>query len=151
MINKKIDKNKNTPIFRCKNCNKINFGITMNYTLSLINIKTKKENSILKEKFNLIMPHLLYNKIKDYLMHIKENKLDIEHIFSNKNIDILNFIFYFSLKSLPFDFLLPYEDKNENKEYFFNYDYINKKKKMKFIDLLIFNNEKFTLKNEKNI
>ena len=151
LINKKIDKNENNAKFRCKKCNKNNFGITMNYTLSLINIKTKKENSILKEKFNLIMPHLLYNKIKDYLIHIKENKLDIEHIFSNKNIDILNFIFYFSLKSLPFDFLLPYEDKNENKEYFFNYDYINKKKKMKFIDLLIFNNEKFTLKNEKNI
>ena len=151
MINKKIDKDKNIPMFKCKNCNKINFGITMNYKLSLINIKTAKEKSILKEKFNLIMPHLLYNKIKDYLIHIKDNKLDIDHIFSNTNIDILNFIFYFSLQSLPFDFLLPYENKNEQKEYFFNYDYINKKQKKKFNDLVTFNNESFTLKKKENI
>ena len=95
------------------------------------------------------MPHLLYCKIKDYLINIKGDKLDINNIFSNKNIDILNFIFYFSLKSLPFDFLLPYENSNEPKEYFFNYDYINKKKIKKFENLSI-TNEKFILNNRKN-
>ena len=149
LINKKIDKTKNVPMFKCKSCNKINFGITINYRLSLINIRKKKEKLVSKDKFSLIMPHLLYCKIKDYLINIKGNKLDINNIFSNKNIDILNFIFYFSLKSLPFDFLLPYENSNEPKEYFFNYDYINKKKIKKFENLSI-TNEKFILNNRKN-
>ena len=149
LINKKIDKNKNATIFNCKSCNKINFGITMNYKISLLNIKKTKEKMISKDQFKLIMPHLLYSKIKDYL--IKENKIDIDNIFSNQNIDILNFIFYFSLKSLPFDFLLPYENKNERKKYFFNYDYINNQKEAKtFTDLSSFDNDKFTLHFTKN-
>ena len=149
LINNKIDKTKNVPMIKCKSCNKINFGIVINYRISLINIRKKKEKLISKDKFNLMLPHLLYCKIKDYLINIKGNKLDINHIFSNKNIDILNFIFYFSLKSLPFDFLLPYENSNDQKEYFFNYDYINNKTIKKFENLSI-TNEKFILKNTKN-
>ena len=36
IINKKIDKTKNTLIFKCKNCNMINFGIKINFKISLI-------------------------------------------------------------------------------------------------------------------
>ena len=149
LINKRIDKNENVPVFKCKSCHRINLGIIINYRLSLINIRKKTEKLISKDKFNLILPHILYMRIKDYLINLKENKLDIDNIFSNKDIDILNFIFYFSLKSLPFDFLLPYENNNKQKEYFFNYDYINEKKIKKFDDLSI-TNETIFLKNSKN-
>ena len=145
IINKKIDKTKNTLIFKCKNCNMINFGIKINFKISLINIKKKKQKLISEDKFNLISPHLLYLKIKDYLIKLNENKLDINHIFSNNNIDLLNFIFYFSLKYLPFDFLLPYERSNintEEREFYFNYDYINKKVRKKFENISIIYNEK---------
>ena len=145
IINKKIDKTKNTLIFKCKNCNMINFGIKINFKISLINIKKKKQKLISEDKFNLISPHLLYLKIKDYLIKLNENKLDINHIFSNNNIDLLNFIFYFSLKYLPFDFLLPYERSNNNteeREFYFNYDYINKKVRKKFENISIIYNEK---------
>ena len=145
IINKKIDKTKNTLIFKCKNCNMINFGIKINFKISLINMKKKKQKLISEDKFNLISPHLLYLKIKDYLIKLNENKLDINHIFSNNNIDLLNFIFYFSLKYLPFDFLLPYERSNNNteeREFYFNYDYINKKVRKKFENISIIYNEK---------
>ena len=144
IINKKIDKTKNTLIFKCKNCNMINFGIKINFKISLINKKKKKQKLISEDKFNLISPHLLYLKIKDYLIKLNENKLDINHIFSNNNIDLLNFIFYFSLKYLPFDFLLPYERSNNNteeREFYFNYDYINKKVRKKFENISIIYNE----------
>jgi len=119
------------------------------WELKLINIKEYKEKLISNGSFNLILPYLLFIKLKDYLTNLKDNKLDINHIFSNKNIDILNYIFYFSLKSLPFDFLFPYEnsiDNNEEeKEYFFNYDYIEKKGIKKFENITPIINEKFIL------
>ena len=145
LINKKIDKNKNAPIFYCKNCNKINLGIKINCKISLINIRKKKEIFISNDEFSLMMPHVLYCKIKDYVINLKENEIDINQIFSNKNINILNFIFYFSLKSLPFDFLLPYENINDKEKFFFNYDYINKKEKKQFQNLSPNYNEKVIL------
>ena len=63
------------------------------------------------------MPHLLFQEIKNYVINLKDNNIDIDHIFSNKNINLLNFIFYFSLNGLPFDFLIPYENKTD-REYF---------------------------------
>ena len=145
IINQKIKKGKNNFIFKCKNnkCNGINFGIKINYEISLINIKKENEKLISKGNFDLIMPHLLYNKIKHYLINLKENRIDIDHIFSNKNMDILNFAFYFSIKSLPFDFLFPYEDninKNEGREYFVNYNYIKEKEIKKFSSISIVSN-----------
>ena len=145
LINKKIDKNKNAPIFYCKNCNKINLGIKINCKISLINIRKKKEIFISNDEFSLMMPHVLYCKIKDYVINLKENEIDINQIFSNKNINILNFIFYFSLKSLPFDFLLPYENINDKEQFFFNYDYINKKEKKQFQNVSPNYNEKVIL------
>ena len=153
IINKKIDKTKNIQMLKCKKCNIINFGIKMNYKILLINIKKRKEEIIAEDKFNLIQPHLLYSKIKDYLIKLNENKIDINHIFSNNKIDILNFIFYFSLKSLPFDFLLPYKnthDNEEGREFFINYDYINKKEKKKYENISIDNNKKIIMSLSKN-
>ena len=149
IINKKIDKTKNISIYKCKKCDKVNLGIKINYQVLLVNIKEYKEKLISNGSFNLLLPHLLFIKLKDYLTNLKDNKLDINHIFSNNNIDILNYIFYFSLKSLPFDFLFPYEnsiDNNEEeKEYFFNYDYIEKKGIKKFENISPIINEKFIL------
>ena len=66
------------------------------------------------------MSFILYINIKNYLIVLKDNKIDIDHIFSNENINLLNIIFYFSLNNLPFDFLIPYENNNiinKNREY----------------------------------
>ena len=63
------------------------------------------------------------------MINIKDNNINIDHIFSNKNINLLNFIFYFSLNNLPFDFLIPYENNMNNnisdREYFYNNYEIN--------------------------
>ena len=67
------------------------------------------------------MPHLLYQQLKIYVLNLKDNNIDIDHIFSNQNINLMNYIFYFTLNCLPFDFLIPYKNNENNKsdrEYF---------------------------------
>ena len=107
-------------------------------------------------KFNLIMPHLLYQEIKNYVIGLKDNNIDINHIFSNKNINLLNFIFFFTLNCLPFDFLIPYENSEDNKidrEYFNDNDYTNieeinkedSQSKLKFLGLSSINSDNLSL------
>ena len=55
--------------------------------------------------------------MKEKFIYLKDNKLDIDHIFTNNNINLLNNIFYFSDRSLPFDFLIPYEGQVD-RDYF---------------------------------
>ena len=68
------------------------------------------------------MPHILYEQVKNYVIGIKYNNIDIDHIFSNQNINLLNYIFYFSLNCLPFDFHISYQSKDDNKS---NREYLN--------------------------
>ena len=116
IINKKIDHNQNYFLYKCKNCDEFNSNIIIKYYIILNNIKKNKEEKLSEGTFNLVMPHILFQEIKKYVINLKDNNLDIDHIFSNNNINLLNFIFYFSLNCLPFDFLIPYE-KNENEKY----------------------------------
>ena len=129
MLNRKKDESKNSFIYKCKICGEYNHDIIINYNLFLSNIKENKNEIIKHGSFNLISPHLLYQNLKKYVINIKDNNINIDHIFSNKNINLLNFIFYFSLNNLPFDFLIPYENNMNNnisdREYFYNNYEIN--------------------------
>ena len=121
LFNKKIEKNKNNFEYKCKNCEEINNEIIIKYIILLSNITKNKENKVAEGSFNLEMPHLLYQQLKIYVLNLKDNNIDIDHIFSNQNINLLNYIFYFTLNCLPFDFLIPYKNNANNKsdrEYF---------------------------------
>ena len=100
--------------------------------------------------------------MKKYLLNLSEYNLDIDNIFSNNKIHLLNNIFYFSDKMLPFDFLIPYEEQG-NRNYFFeeeekceeineeskNEIFIENHEKNKGI-LMINNNNNFSLINKES-
>ena len=88
------------------------------YQITLNNKKIGESLVITEGIFKLIPPHKIYQEIKEYLLNLKDYQLDIDNIFTNEKIHLLNNIFYFSEKSLPFDFLIPYEGKG-NRDYFF--------------------------------
>ncbi len=159
IINRKIDKNKNKFTYKCKKCGFLNSGINIKYNIILNNIKKNKEEVVAKGNFDLIMPYILYEEIKNYVIGIKDNNIDIDHIFTNQNINLLNYIFYFSLNCLPFDFLIPYEnndDKKSNRDYFNPNNYlkneenINDKSHIKFMGLSSINNYSLCLSGNKN-
>ena len=109
-------------VYKCSNCKEEKLPVYIRYDIILNNKKENKVIYITSGKFKLIPPHILYQQTKDYIIYLKNIKLDINHIFSNDKINLLNFIFYFSYRNLPFDFLLPYttdeDEKYFEREYF---------------------------------
>jgi hypothetical protein len=145
IINRKIMKDKNDITLKCHCCYELISVevIFVKYSIFLCNIKKNTKQIISEGIFKLVMPHILYQKIKNYLIVLKDNKIDIDHIFSNEKINLMNFIFYFSLNNLPFDFLIPYENNNninKNREYINNVD-INIKQEKKFDRLSLSKND----------
>ena len=125
LIHHRTRKNQNKLLYKCSECQE-ELSIFIKYDIILNNRKKNKNEGILitNGKFKLIPPSILYQQIKNYIMYLKDFKLDINHIFSNDKINLLNFIFYFSHRTLPFDFLLPYvieeNEINSDRDYFEN-------------------------------
>ena len=133
LIHHRISKKREKLTYRCSNCGEENLEIKIRYKLFL-NRKKKGEQIVITEGiFKLIPPHIIYKEMKEYLLNIDNYKLDIDNIFSNNKIYLLNNIFYFSDKMLPFDFLIPYEGQG-NRDYFFedeDIDEVEEEKELK--------------------
>ena len=118
IIHHRISKKRQNLYYKCNNCGEDKLDINIKYKIFKDN-KNKGDGSGIKEgKFKLISPHKIYQEIKEYLLNLNNCQLDIDNIFTNEKIYLLNNIFYFSDKSLSFDFLIPYEGQG-NRDYFF--------------------------------
>ena len=162
MIHHRISKKREKLYYKCQKCEEDNLEIKIRYKL-FINKKKEEDNIIITEGiFKLIPPHLIYQDLKKYLLDLSEYNLDIDNIFSNNKIHLLNNIFYFSDKMLPFDFLIPYEEQG-NRNYFFaeeeKCEEINEESKNEIIIenheknkgiLMINNNNNFSLINKES-
>ena len=117
MIHHRISKKRDNLFYRCSECETENIEIKIKYKLTIVNKKKNESILISQGSFKLIPPHILYREMKEKFIYLKDNKLDIDHIFSNNDINLLNNIFYFSDRLLPFDFLIPYEGQSD-RDYF---------------------------------
>jgi hypothetical protein len=117
MIHHRISQKRDILNYKCSECGEDNINIKIEYKLSLSDKKNNESLIYAQGKFKLIPPHIIYQKMKEYFIYLNDYKLDIDHIFSNDNIYLLNNIFYFSDRMLPFDFLIPYEGQID-REYF---------------------------------
>ena len=118
LLHHRISKKRENLSYKCSKCGEENLDIIIRYKIYITN-KKKNEPLVLTEgKFKLIPPHIIYQEMKEYLLNLNHCQLDIDNIFSNNKIHLLNNIFYFSDKFLPFDFLIPYEGQGI-RDYFF--------------------------------
>ena len=116
MIHHKISKKRDNLYYKCSDCGAENLDIIIDYKIS--HYKNKNESLLsMQGNFKLIPPHIIYQQMKEKLIYLDNYKLDIDHIFSNDNIHLLNNIFYFSEFSLPFDFLIPYEGQEDRESF----------------------------------
>ena len=118
IIHHRISKKRENLFYKCNKCGENKLDINIRYRILKNNKKKGDSLAIKGGKFKLISPHKIYKEIKEYLLNLNNCQLDIDNIFMNEKIYLLNNIFYFSDKSLSFDFLIPYEGKG-NREYFF--------------------------------
>ena len=95
--------------YKCSKCKAVKNDVTIKYQILLYN-KRKKELFITKMgEFKLFPPNRLYQELVYHLTLKKEWKINIENIFTEKQINLLNFIYYFSSEGLSFDFLIPFK------------------------------------------
>ena len=117
IIHHRISKKREKLFYKCSECGEEKLEIKIRYKITLNNKKKGEPLVITEGIFKLIPPHKIYQEIKEYLLNLNDCQLDIDYIFTNEKIHILNNIFYFSDKLLPFDFLIPYEGQG-NRDYF---------------------------------
>ena len=117
-IHHRISKKREKLFYKCNECGEEKLEIKIRYKITLNNKKKGEPFVITEGIFKLIPPHKIYQEIKEYLLNLDNCQLDIDNIFTNEKIHLLNNIFYFSDKLLPFDFLIPYEGQG-NRDYFF--------------------------------
>ena len=95
--------------YNCIKCKTIKNDVNIQYQILLYN-KIKKELFITKMgEFKLLPPNRLYQELMYHLTSKKEWKINIENIFTEKQINLINFIYYFSMEGLSFDFLIPFK------------------------------------------
>ena len=99
--------------YKCEKCQGVGNEINIKYHILLSNFQ-KKEAIVMGEgEFKLNNPYKFYQNIKNYFKKSNNYELDIENIFNEKELNLPNIIFYFSIINLSFDFLLPYKDEEE--------------------------------------
>ena len=118
MIHHRISKKRDKLFYKCNKCREENLEIKIRYKLFIKKKKKGEDITMTEGIFKLIPPHIIYQDLKQYLLNLNDYKLDIDNILSNDKIHLLNNIFYFSDKMLPFDFLIPYEGQG-NRNFFF--------------------------------
>jgi hypothetical protein len=104
--------------YKCTKCKTIKKDdVTIKYQILLYNI-TKNDLFITKmAEFKLLPPNRLYQELLYHLTTKKDWTINIDSIFTEKQINMINFIYQFNAQELSFDFLIPFKKiSNENIE-----------------------------------
>ena len=95
--------------YKCIKCKTHKTDILIKYQILLYN---KKRNELYITKmgeFNLLPPNRLFTELMFILTSQRNWEINIDNIMSQTQINLMNYIFYFSIENLSFDFLLPFK------------------------------------------
>ena len=95
--------------YKCIKCKSFSNDVIIKYQI-LLNNKKRKELYITKMgEFKLLPPNRLYTELMFNLSCQKNLEINIEKITSQNQFNLMNYLFYFSIENLSFDFLFPYK------------------------------------------
>ena len=102
---------KNEIDLKCNLC-----GETYNNSKLKINVLIPKNNEDVKiDNFELYSANKLLNLSKEFILPLIDYKMDIENLKKKYKHLFYNYIFYFTLRNLSYDFIIPYAN-SENIE-----------------------------------
>ena len=117
-----MEKNSEDMKFPCPNCKKD--VIRGSLRIKVMCVKHSKGTDANPAKpllsyidvFGLLTPIEMFNFSRNFFLISKGIKMDIESIKKIYEKLFYNFIFYFALRNLPYDFILPYKKKKDDTE-----------------------------------
>ena len=96
-----------SPVYKCIKCKSYKNDLYIKYQILLFNIKRNELFLTKMSEFKLLPPNRLYKELMYNLTSQKNWEINIDNIIKQNQINLMNYIFYFSIEGLSFDFLLP--------------------------------------------
>ena len=95
-----------TPVYRLFPVDKFYCQSCQREIKPTINVEINKKRY---ERFDVLTPKQLYEKIRFNFFTNNEYKIDVNIFYKNYNCIFWNCVRYFSMRNLSFDFIIPYE------------------------------------------
>ena len=99
--------------YKCIKCKSYKNDLYIKYQILLFNIKRNELFLTKMSEFKLLPPNRLYKELMYNLTSQKNWEINIDNIIKQNQINLMNYIFYFSIEGLSFDFLLPKKKLND--------------------------------------
>ena len=101
--------------YKCIKCKTYKDDVFIKYQLLLFNKKRKELYITKMGEFKLLPPNRLYKELMFNLTSEKNWEINVDNIMNEVQINLMNYLFYFSIEELSFDFLLPFKKITEEK------------------------------------
>jgi hypothetical protein len=95
--------------YKCIKCKTFKDEVYIKYQLLLYNKKRDELYITKMGEFKLLPPNRLYKELMFNLTSQKNWEINIDNIMNEVTINLMNFLFYFSIEELSFDFLIPFK------------------------------------------
>ena len=103
--------------YKCIKCKTFKDEVYIKYQLLLYNKKRDELYITKMGEFKLLPPNRLYKELIFNLTSQKNWEINVDNIMNEVTINLMNFLFYFSIEELSFDFLIPFKKlSDENVE-----------------------------------
>ena len=99
--------------YKCIKCKTYKDDVIIKYQVLLFN---KKRNELYITKmgeFKLLPPNRIYNELILKLISQKNWAINVDNLMNEEKNSFMNYLFYFSIEELTFDFLLPFNKLND--------------------------------------
>ena len=101
--------------YKCIKCKTFKDEVYIKYQLLLYNKKRDELYITKMGEFKLLPPNRLYKELMFNLTSEKNWEINVDNIMNEVQINLMNYLFYFSIEELSFDFLLPFKKITEEK------------------------------------
>lgn len=115
--------------FSCSNCGKDVTRGSLRIKVMCVKYSNDKDKvlSSFQTAFGLLTPYEMFKISRSFFMTCSNCKVDIETLKNSFEKLFYNFLFYFAMRNLPFDFIIPYRNRKntggdkENVKYEFSH------------------------------